>query len=151
MTWIRVDDRFFRCPEALEVGHRAALLYLEFNAYALQFNLNGTVPIDVAKWLSRKCPSHLRRLVDVGLLLETDHSFVIVEKWVEDDVYIDTEVIPRWLRDRIFEVDGYKCRQCGTGDDLSIDHIISRFRGGENKPNNLQTLCRRCNSQKGAW
>lgn len=52
-------------------------------------------------------------------------------------------------RELIFERDGYKCLCCGSSkDELSIDHIIPESEGGTKKMDNLQTLCRRCNSDK---
>ncbi len=41
------------------------------------------------------------------------------------------------------------CVRCGTTEDLTADHIRPRAHGGTNEPENLQTLCRRCNSRKG--
>lgn len=32
---------------------------------------------------------------------------------------------------------------------LTVDHIIPKHRGGGDGPENLQVLCRRCNSKKG--
>jgi HNH endonuclease len=57
------------------------------------------------------------------------------------------------LRWRIFDRDGYRCLDCGaTGAeaDLTIDHIRAVSLGGTNAETNLQTLCRSCNSRKGA-
>jgi 5-methylcytosine-specific restriction endonuclease McrA len=46
-----------------------------------------------------------------------------------------------------------QCRKCGhTGskdNPLSADHVIPRARGGTSDASNLQTLCRRHNSEKG--
>jgi 5-methylcytosine-specific restriction endonuclease McrA len=58
--------------------------------------------------------------------------------------------IPNRLRRQVFERDGYRCRQCGSPDDLCADHIIPEFRGGPATLENLQTLCRACNVRKGA-
>lgn len=45
------------------------------------------------------------------------------------------------------------CRNCGTtetyANPLTTDHIVPRSRGGSNDRENLQCLCRRCNSAKG--
>lgn len=51
------------------------------------------------------------------------------------------------IRNFIFNRDK-KCLRCGTDKNLSIDHIIPIFLGGENKLFNLQTLCKSCNSWK---
>jgi 5-methylcytosine-specific restriction endonuclease McrA len=40
------------------------------------------------------------------------------------------------------------CAYCGGVDDLCIDHIIPLARGGSNDLDNLQILCRVCNSSK---
>lgn len=54
------------------------------------------------------------------------------------------------LRMLIFSRDGFKCKSCDSSSSLTIDHIIPVKAGGDNRPSNLQTLCRRCNSSKGA-
>ena len=53
----------------------------------------------------------------------------------------------RW---KIFKRDGYACVRCGSDSDLTIDHITPRSRGGSDEESNLQTMCRSCNSAKGA-
>lgn len=53
-----------------------------------------------------------------------------------------------WVRDKVMQRDGMKCCDCSSSDNLTIDHIISVIRGGENTVENLQTLCRACNSRK---
>jgi 5-methylcytosine-specific restriction endonuclease McrA len=50
----------------------------------------------------------------------------------------------------IFVRDGAACVHCGADEDLTIDHIIPVAAGGTDDPANLQVLCRRCNSAKGA-
>jgi 5-methylcytosine-specific restriction endonuclease McrA len=61
------------------------------------------------------------------------------------------------LRDRIFRRDGFRCVYCGNvfpGEQLSLDHVQPRMRGGDNSEGNLVTACRDCNTRKGhqpAW
>lgn len=52
-------------------------------------------------------------------------------------------------RNTIFKRDGYKCRRCGSPEQLSVDHIIPKSKGGTDDQHNLQTLCHSCNSRKG--
>ena len=54
------------------------------------------------------------------------------------------------LRWEIFERDGYACQRCGSRRRLTIDHVTPVSRGGGNDSSNLETLCRMCNSSKGA-
>lgn len=58
--------------------------------------------------------------------------------------------IPPALRRAVFERDGYRCQHCGGWDTLGADHIVPESKGGPTTFDNLQTLCRSCNSRKGA-
>lgn len=58
--------------------------------------------------------------------------------------------IPQRLRTAVFERDAYRCRRCGSHVGLCADHIIPECRGGPTALDNLQTLCRPCNTAKGA-
>lgn len=53
------------------------------------------------------------------------------------------------LRWRVWERDNFTCKKCGARRLLSIDHIVPERDGGRTDFDNLQTLCRRCNSKKG--
>lgn len=55
------------------------------------------------------------------------------------------------MRFAIYDRDGHRCCKCGGYyDDLEIDHIIPISKGGKSTMDNLQTLCRRCNKEKGS-
>ena len=55
------------------------------------------------------------------------------------------------MRFAVYQRDGNRCRKCGkTGNDLEVDHIFPIAKGGKSEFDNLQTLCHRCNAQKGA-
>jgi hypothetical protein len=59
------------------------------------------------------------------------------------------EKIPRSLAKAVFERDAYWCVTCSSHIDLSCDHIIAESKGGPTTFENLQTMCRPCNSRKG--
>ena len=52
------------------------------------------------------------------------------------------------IRKEILERDNYTCVECGEKNDLNIHHIIHRKNGGKNNPENLQTLCAKCHTEK---
>ena len=57
--------------------------------------------------------------------------------------------IPDSVREMIFKRDVYACVLCGSFEQIAIDHKEAVVNGGTNKPSNLQTLCKSCNSRKG--
>jgi len=62
--------------------------------------------------------------------------------------------ISKGMRYDVLNRDNFKCR-CGANPaadpkvKLHVDHIIPRAKGGETTPDNLQTLCNKCNLGKG--
>ena len=48
---------------------------------------------------------------------------------------------------RIWDRDGGKCSNCGSGYALEVDHINPKALGGGNEPKNLRLLCRSCNGR----
>ena len=67
---------------------------------------------------------------------------------------IQTEVKARmnWIRKEkriaIYNRDGNICLYCGSNNNLSLDHIIPRSKGGSNDTSNLITCCIACNSSR---
>lgn len=58
-------------------------------------------------------------------------------------------VILKSLRWEVFKRDDFRCRDCGTRDDLQADHVLAESKGGPTTLDNLQTLCKSCNCKKG--
>lgn len=44
--------------------------------------------------------------------------------------------------------DGGYCAKCGRTERLTVDHIVPLAKGGENDLDNMQILCKSCNSRK---
>lgn len=51
-------------------------------------------------------------------------------------------------RQNIYARDGNRCVNCGATELLTLDHIVPRSKGGTNRSENLQTMCRDCNQAK---
>ena len=49
----------------------------------------------------------------------------------------------------VFKRDSFTCQYCGAEDDLSLDHVVPRSKGGLTNWKNLVTACKQCNSLKG--
>lgn len=55
-------------------------------------------------------------------------------------------------RDEVFARDGYRCVYCGLtfpAEELTVDHVQPRVRGGDNSAGNVVTACGACNALKG--
>jgi 5-methylcytosine-specific restriction endonuclease McrA len=55
-------------------------------------------------------------------------------------------------RGEIFARDGYRCVYCGQvfpEEELTVDHLQARSRGGDRSGGNLVTACEACNARKG--
>ncbi|MFO7630331.1 MAG: HNH endonuclease [Prochlorococcaceae cyanobacterium] len=53
-------------------------------------------------------------------------------------------------RRNVLQRDGHCCQYCGyQGDQLSIDHVLPRSRGGPDSWENVATACLPCNVRKG--
>ncbi len=52
-------------------------------------------------------------------------------------------------RQNVFKRDGFRCQYCGDRDDLTLDHVMPKSRGGRTNWDNLITACKKCNSKKG--
>ena len=63
----------------------------------------------------------------------------------------------RGLKQRVLELHGYRCVDCGERyepDELTVDHVQPRVKGGDHSRGNLVACCQRCNREKGgmaAW
>lgn len=77
--------------------------------------------------------------------------------YLNDDIWqsicrVERGKVSNRLRFAIYARDGYRCKKCGArdrGDNLEIDHIFPISKGGKSNPENLQTLCWKCNKAKG--
>ncbi len=64
---------------------------------------------------------------------------------------------PASRRERVFRRDAFRCVYCGNifdAEDLTLDHVQPRMRGGDTSEGNLVTACEACNTAKAgapAW
>ena len=79
--------------------------------------------------------------------------------WIRDNARLPYKKtpIPWKLRAAVLIRDHGVCQECGytsphgwSGSEMHADHIIPERHGGEATMENLQTLCRWCNSRKGS-
>ncbi len=83
-----------------------------------------------------------------GALLKIMQEVLEIRTDAEQKVY-QKKAIPNKLRTAVFERDMYRCVRCGSHKQLCADHIVPEVKGGDATMDNLQTLCRPCNTKKG--
>jgi len=93
--------------------------------------------IDAKKQICREC----WRYVGSQTSWQTIHVPMIVFDYVK--VPISHQI--KW---KVWKRDNFTCQDCGTQDNLSVDHKTPESYGGTLEMDNLQTLCRGCNSKK---
>ncbi len=75
-----------------------------------------------------------------------DYKFIMSKKKQLDLGEINMSGFDREFR----HIDKSRCVYCPSTDNLSLDHIISRKKGGINSRDNSVDACRSCNSSKGS-
>ena len=63
--------------------------------------------------------------------------------------YIVPQSKPSFTRFNVFLRDKFSCQYCGSGEELTFDHLLPRSKGGETHWDNVVTACSTCNVKKG--
>lgn len=63
--------------------------------------------------------------------------------------YVAQDRPPAFTRFNLFLRDKFSCQYCGTGHDLTFDHVVPRRAGGRTTWENVATACSPCNLKKG--
>lgn len=161
MGWFKVDDHFSAHPAVWQAGDSAMGCWLRLGCWLARYPDQGDViPRGIAKRYASR--HQIARLIGAELLILRDDgdytfnaSMAIAGSGLSGRSWtIETSVsrkgIPAWLRAAVYDRDGRACLECGSTRDLSLDHIYPHSLGGADSMDNLQTLCKSCNSSKGA-
>lgn len=150
MAQVKFDTRFIHAPDVLFLSDRAFRLHVASICWSASHSTATVIPARNLTHISRvrQAAKAAAELVAAGLWSKReDGDFVIVH----DAFTIERE--PSYgpgQRERIYARDGHRCVTCGATEDLTLDHIHPRSRAGNDSDKNLRTLCRPCNSSKGA-
>ena len=64
--------------------------------------------------------------------------------------YVRPNEYPAFTRFNLFLRDRFRCVYCGSGKELTFDHVIPRAHGGETTWENVVAACSPCNLRKGS-
>ncbi len=62
--------------------------------------------------------------------------------------YVKPARHPAFTRFNVFLRDRFTCQYCGSKDDLTLDHVLPRSKGGRTTWENVVTACAPCNLRK---
>lgn len=132
------------------LSDRAFRLHVSAICWSAEYQTAGVIPREGLRIIAnaRSPRAAAEELVTAGLW---EHPTVDTYRINPGCFSVDRD--PRYgagQRERIYERDGYRCVECGSEDDLTLDHIHPRSLAGNDSDANLRTLCRPCNSRKGA-
>lgn len=85
--------------------------------------------------------------VIVGLS-HRDGDFYLDENIWNSICRVERGKVTNKIRFAVYTRDGNRCRRCGSTYDLEVDHIFPISKGGKSNFDNLQTLCKTCNTLK---
>ena len=100
----------------------------------------------------------IRERIDskIAFIRKAAKGFLKIDKFGKDMKYLYHDIkptkrkhIPKAVREAVFKRDNYRCVNCGSTQNLEIDHKESLANGGTNHISNLQTHCQDCNRRKG--
>ena len=149
IPWFKVDDTLALHTKTVMAGNAAMGLWVRAGSWSAFHRSDGFIPAATARSLGtrRQC----RLLISADLWAECDGGYQMQAGHLWEIVVGDYRPnISPALRQAVYARDGHQCLHCGAIDDLSIDHIWPYSLGGADVLANLQTLCRPCNSRKGA-
>lgn len=161
MATLLISDNFHSHPAAMIAPDRAIGLWVRAGSWSACHGTGGWIPAEFIYMIGGEAEEAAEELVSVGLWEKGAGGWEMVQevtsgpgrsgvplwKMTRDE---HRAKIPAEVRQAVYERDGNACLHCGSTEDLSLDHIIPWSMGGPDTVENFQTLCRPCNSSKGA-
>lgn len=146
----QVDPDFYDHPKTAGMSDAAFSLWVRAGSFSAAKLTDGFIAETVLVHTLRSDTQVADELVERGLwrrrrggyMFEPIGWFMGSAKW--------RPWIPTWLRNFVMERDGHRCVECGSTENLSLDHIKPWSRGGADTESNLRVLCLPCNCKRGA-
>ena len=113
-------------------------------------NTNIALPRDDHAVHGRAGVGVARAKVEATPPTNSQYAYTTGSGWSENSSGSSVESNSPWgrLRLKVLGRDGRKCVKCGSGQNLTVDHIKQLSIGGDNSLSNLQTLCADCHEEK---
>lgn len=136
---LRIEKKIFEEKKKTPITGYSVGVYLKLT------NINGA-------YLTSKCARFsMSEVCDLIDRVNDKYNGFYNDREIWDAICrVERGKVSNKLRFAIYERDGWRCSKCGKrSDNLEIDHIVPIAKGGKTTIDNLQTLCPRCNKEKG--
>lgn len=125
------------CPALVLNADYTPLSYYPLSLWSWQDSIKASFleRVDVVAQYEReiRSPSFAMRLPSVVALRQ----------------YVKPSTRPAFTRFNLFLRDRFACQYCGSGQELTFDHVVPRTYGGRTSWTNVTTACAPCNLRKG--
>lgn len=156
--WARISTKFIEGADCYVLSDKAFRTYIASILHTTKWQTDGVVPFHIVLVATGR---RLKRVADELVRYELWEPIEPYEKyhvnglgkhWRPGEPFHKRQrkQIAPDVRLAVYKRDGFRCVGCGTESRLSLDHIIPHSLGGSDEEANLQTLCKSCNSRKGA-
>lgn len=150
MSWVRLDERFPRKQTIRPLSDRAFRLHISSVCWSAEHQTAGVIRCEELRFICHaRNPRGAARELVTAQLWETRPDGTYRIRPGSFSINREPSYGPG-QRERIYERDGHRCVECGSEEDLTLDHIHPRSLAGSDRDDNLRALCRPCNSRKGA-
>ncbi|VAV93646.1 HNH endonuclease family protein [hydrothermal vent metagenome] len=109
-------------------------------------------PLSLVPWQEAVKDVFLDRVTPVAHYDHAVHSpsaQMLLPSVVALKSYVQNNRQVAFTRFNVFLRDGFSCVYCGSGNELTFDHLIPRSKGGTTHWGNIVTACSPCNLRKG--
>jgi hypothetical protein len=166
---VLINNRFFGSPDYMKMGIETVTLHLAAMCHCEHIESKGKLSkkylkdvFKLAFWPKWKISQKeaLKRLTEAGWWIDQGDHYCIPET----GMYKYSRACGTPLQRKRSQFRGmyrkafnyllsnftYECAYCGSTQQIEVDHIKPLSKGGTNDLDNLQFLCKKCNTKKGA-
>lgn len=113
-------------------------------------------PLNIMSWrrafvlLIKGKAEYIEKLNEIDYYIKIGEYYIPKTIKLTYEMAIPIQELP-FSRENIFTRDDYTCQYCGEefcAEELTLDHIYPKSRGGETSWDNIATCCKRCNQKK---
>ncbi|MFQ5624109.1 MAG: HNH endonuclease [Paracoccaceae bacterium] len=111
------------------------------------------LPLSVWPWQEAIKAAYLDRVLVIAEYDEEVHSpstVIRIPSVVVLKEYIRPARAAAFTRFNLFLRDEFSCQYCGSGGEMTFDHVVPRSRGGRTTWDNVVAACGNCNLRKGS-